>query len=184
MQESTFLKPNIQFFAEGDPPADPPAAAPVEPVGDNGKTYSADYVSALRRESAGHRSRANTVEKAVRTAFALKDNEDVGDLSERLTAREAAILEKSNSRLIAAEMKGLEGYDIKLLDKLIDHSKITVDENGDVKGMKEAVEACAKEYPQVKVAPQKQPYAPQNPPPTDGGSSSNGTMNDLIRGRR
>ena len=62
------LKPmNLQLFAEpGDsvPTSEPALAA--------GKTYSEDYVSALRGESANYRTRAKSYEGALRTVLGLK----------------------------------------------------------------------------------------------------------------
>lgn len=152
------LKPmNLQLFAEpagGDPdPAKntPPAA---------GKTYSEDYVTALRGESANYRTRAKSYEGALRTVLGLKDGEELGDLNARLSAyqqnqtkQQSAALEAANKRLIGAEMSALEGYDHKLLEKLIDLSNVKVAEDGMVTGLKEAAEAAAKDFPAVRKTP-------------------------------
>lgn len=152
------LKPmNLQLFAEpagGDPdPAKntPPAA---------GKTYSEDYVTALRGESAGYRTRAKSYEGALRTVLGLKDGEELGDLNARLSAyqqnqtkQQSAALEAANKRLIGAEIRTLEGYDHKLLEKLIDLSNVKVSEDGTVTGLKEAAEAAARDFPAVRKTP-------------------------------
>lgn len=152
------LKPmNLQLFAEPnngdqDPVKDTPLAA--------GKTYSEDYVSALRGESANYRTRAKAYEGALRAVFGLKADEELGDLSVRLSAyqqnqanQQSAALEAANKRLIGAEMRTLEGYDHKLLEKLIDLSNVKVSEDGTVTGLKEAAEAAAKDFPAVRKTP-------------------------------
>lgn len=150
------LKPmNLQLFAEpGDsvPTSEPALAA--------GKTYSEDYVYALRGESANYRTRAKSYEGALRTVLGLKDGEELGDLNARLSAyqqnqtkQQSAALEAANKRLIGAEMRTLEGYDHKLLEKLIDLSNVKVSEDGTVTGLKEAAEAAAKDFPAVRKTP-------------------------------
>ena len=137
------LKPmNLQLFAEPnngdqDPVKDTPLAT--------GKTYSEDYVSALRGESANYRTRAKSYEGALRTVLGLKDGEEA--------KQQSAALEAANKRLIGAEMRTLEGYDHKLLEKLIDLSNVKVSEDGTVTGLKEAAEAAAKDFPAVRKTP-------------------------------
>lgn len=154
-RNSQMLKPNVQLFAgpENNPleKTDPPAA---------GKTYSEDYVSALRGESAGYRTRAKSYETALRTALGVKDGEELGDLNARLATyqqnndqAQATALQKANDRLIKAEMRTLEGYDHKLLAKVIDLSGVKVSDDGAVTGLKEAAEAAAEEYPSVRKTP-------------------------------
>lgn len=180
-----YLKPNIQLFAE---PAEPEQAESVaKPAG---KVFTEDYVGELRRESAGYRTTAKTYEAALRKALGLKDDEDLGNLDGCLAAYQQAqqkqindALAAANWRLINAELKSLEGYDHKLLSKVIDLSKVTVDDKGEVTGLKEAVEAAAKEFPAVKTA-QRPQYVPTNPAGGGTAANENQQMNDLIRGRR
>lgn len=157
----------------------PPANTPAEDT----KTFSADYVKALREESKGYRQRATTTEKAIRTALGLKDDEELGDIEQRIKARESSTLQAANNRLIAAELKGLEGYDQKLLSKVIDLTNVKVDDKGVVTGIKEAAEAAAKEYPAVKSGT-KVAFVPPNPAAGSGTTNPNQTMNDLIRSKR
>lgn len=169
------LVPNIQLFAE---PAEPSGANdPVPPV-DTGKTFTEDYVKTLRGEADGYRTTAKAHESTLRQVFGVKDDEELGDVNKRftafqesLTAQQAKTLETANNRLIQAELRSLEGYDTKLLAKLIDLSDVKVDEQGNVKGTKEAAEAAAKEFPAVKLT-QKQ-YAPLNPAGNDTGTENN-----------
>jgi hypothetical protein len=160
-----------------------PATPPTTPPADDTKTYSADYVKALREESKGYRQRATGTEKAIRTALGLKDDEELGDIEQRIKAKETSALQAANDRLIAAELKGLEGYDQKLLSKVIDLTSVKIDDKGTVSGLKEAAEAAAKEYPAVKTGT-KQPFVPPNPAAGSGATNPNQAMNDLIRGKR
>jgi len=157
-----------------------PPATPTEQ-----QTYSSDYVSALRNESAGYRTRARAAEKAekaAREAFGLKPGEEIGDISARLAAHEAKALEKANARLITAEIKGLQGYNTALLERLIDRGSIKVGDDGTVTGAKEAAEAAAKQFPEVLTkTQQREQWAPKNPAAGASGESENQAMNDLIR---
>ena len=181
---------NLQLFAEpedGGGGGQNPPAQQTPPA--QGKVFSEEYVNSIRSESAGYRTKAKTHEVtigSVRKAFGLKDDEEIGDVSERLTKVQQAALEQANSRLIKAEMKSLDGYDLKLLEKLIDLKDVKVDDEGNVTGIKEAAEAVAKEYPAVKstATPPRSQFAPTNP--TTGGPEAvpNKVMNDLIRGKR
>lgn len=160
-----------------------PNTPPVTSTAEETKTFSADYVKALREESRGYRQRAATTEKSIRVALGLKDDEELGDIEQRIRARESSTLQAANNRLIAAELKGLEGYDQKLLSKVIDLTNVKVDDKGEVTGIKEAAEAAAKEYPAVKTGT-KASFVPPNPAAGSGNTNPNQTMNDLIRGKR
>jgi hypothetical protein len=163
-----------------EPTPNPPAVTP-EPI-PAPQTFSADYVNTLRSESKGYRQRAKAAEEslsAVRTAFGLKQNEDIGDIAERLTQRDAQALSKANERLIAAELHSLAGYDQALLAKVIDLTGVKVSDDGTVKGIKEAAEAAAKAFPAVKAQTQ-QPWVPQNPALGDGETKTT-AVNDWLR---
>lgn len=167
------LNPDIQLFAE---PADPVQAEPKSDTAETaaapkegGKVFSEDYVHTVRSEAAGYRTAAKAYEAALRQVLGLKDGDELGDLNARVSAyqqslsqqREAA-LQTANQRLIRAELLSLDGYNHKLLEKVIDWSSIQVDDKGNVTGVKEAAEAAEKEFPEIKAA-QRQQYAPVNP---------------------
>ena len=78
----------------------------------------------------------------------------------------AATLQKANDRFILAEIKALDGYDTKLVSRLIDKSKLKVGDDGEVVGLKEALAELEKEFPQIKIAAQATPGA--NPANTGG----------------
>lgn len=149
------LKIHIQLFAESE------GGAPAEPEArpEGSKTFSEDYVKALRGESAGYRTRAKAAENALREVLGLGEAEALGDLSARVAGyrdaqsrAQAAAAQKINDRLVGAAIRALGGYDTKLLEKLIDRSKITVADDGTVEGLEAAAETAAAEYPAVKKA--------------------------------
>ena len=149
------LKIHIQLFAE------PEGGAPAEPAAnpEGAKTFSEDYVKALRGESAGYRTRAKAAENALREVLGLGETAALGDLSARVadsrdaqSKAQAAAAQKINDRLVGAAIRALGGYDTKLLERLIDRSKITVADDGTVEGLEAAAEAAAAEYPAVKKA--------------------------------
>lgn len=172
---SKYLRMNLQLFAEGDPPANPPAPpappAPTPPA-PGGQTFSEDYVKSLRDEAKAHRITAKQHEATLRTLIGVKD----GDITpEHITAYQAQqtkagadALAKANDRLISAEVRLLDGYDHKLLEKLLDRTKVTIADDGTVTGLKEAAEAVALEYPAVKKTVGTPPPGGANPP---GGGS-------------
>ena len=158
------LKINLQFFAEEEPAAEEVA-----------KTFSADYVKALRDESKDHRlARKAAEEKAAATELKfkkfleLKDTDELDD--SKITAYQTkhqqevtAAMQKANDRLLQAEVKSLEGYDSKLILRLLDKSKVKIDEDGNITGLKETVEELAKEFPAIlKTAPSTSPANPPN----------------------
>jgi hypothetical protein len=89
-----------------------------------------------------------------------KLKEKLGDLDIDTLKKEAAKVPdlekaaaKGNDRLIKAAMKELDGYDVVLLDALLtDRSSIKIKDDDTVEGLKEAAEAIAAKYPQVKVS--------------------------------
>lgn len=131
--------------------------------------YKKEFDNRLEEKTKVLTSTTNGYEKALRGILGVKDGEDLGDLNARasafqqnLTAQQEKTLAAANQRLISAEIRSLEGYNVKLLEKVIDLGGIKVDESGNVTGVKEAAEAAAKEFPEVLKA-KKGPWAPGNP---------------------
>lgn len=153
------LKINLQKFAEDTEPVQKPEAT-KEPAKETastpaqGKVWTDEYVQGLREEAKNHRLAKKAYEAKLRSLLGLKEDEEISD--DRITqyqqsqskAIEEAIL-KANDRLIKAEIKSLEGYDTKLVERLLDKSKLTINEDGTVTGLKEAVETLATEFPQI-----------------------------------
>ena len=151
-----------------------------------GKTYSEDYVTNLRQESAGYRTKAKAHEitiESLRKAFGIAEGEDIGDISERLSSFQAVETEKVNARIIDVELKSLEGFDHKLLAKIIDLKDVKVDGNGVVTGLREAAEAIAKEFPAVRKKT-RIPLIPPNLVEDQSIPNVNKEINDIIRGGR
>jgi hypothetical protein len=74
----------------------------------------------------------------------------IKDFQKNSTKALTETMEKANARLLAAEIKSLDGYNAKLVEKLLDRSKVTIDENGVVTGLKEAVTELETEFPEIK----------------------------------
>ncbi len=128
-----------------------------------------------------------TYEKTLKSIFGVADDEDLGDIAQRVEVYNNSMQAKItavNDKIISAELKALQGYDTKLLAKVIDRSGITVADDGTVTGLQEAVEAAAKEYPAVVVKKDSKPYAPYNPAGAGDNGGANKTMNDIIRRKR
>lgn len=128
----------------------------------------------------------STYETALRKIFKLADGEELGDIDGKLTELEAEhekLISATKDKLITASLNALDGYNTKLLARLIDKSKITVDENGNITGLEEAVKAVSDEFPAVIVKKEsaKKPFVPINPAQQ---ASTSQTMNDLIRSHR
>lgn len=157
---------NIQLFAEGE---GDPSGTDNNSDSPKGRTFTEDYVKTLRSEAAGHRTTAKAYETALRGVLGVKEGEELGDLNARtaafqqnLTAQQEKTLATANARLISAEIRSLEGYNAKLLEKVIDFGGIKVDEKGNVTGVKEAAEAAAEEFPEV-LRTKSGTWAPGNP---------------------
>lgn len=161
-------KMNLQLFADGEPTPDTAPAA--------GKTYSEDYVHTIREEAKENRI-ARKAEEAARLAteaklkalLGLKPEDAIDDA--KIAAHTAnqqkaiqAALEKANERLLIAEIKGMDGYDAKLVERLLDKSKVQIAEDGTVTGLKEAISELEKEFPAIKktgaTAPSGNPATP------------------------
>ena len=148
----------------------------TEPVGTEGNAE----LEALKTTN-------STYEKTLKSIFGVADDEDLGDIAQRVEAYNNSMQAKItavNEKIISAELKALQGYDTKLLAKVIDHSGITVTDDGTVTGLQEAVEVAAKEFPAVIAKENNKPYAPYNPAGAGDNGGANKTMNDIIRRKR
>ena len=166
------------------PPEDGVLDGQNDPAAGGEKTFSEECVKALRTEAKNNRLALRGMEASLRKALGLPEGEQIGDISGRISALGAKALETVNSRLIAAELRALEGYNHKLLARVADLSKVSVADDGSITGLKEAIAAAEKEFPEIKIKAAAQPLAPFNPAPGEsGGGAENKTMNDLIRGK-
>ena len=77
-------------------------------------------------------------ERLARERSKLSDQTELEAREQTVSIKEKAL----NDRIIKLELQSLDGYDHKLLERLIDLSGVKVDEAGTVTGLKEAVEYC------------------------------------------
>lgn len=178
LKRYTQFKIGLQFFAEGDPASDPtPAPAAGAP---QGKVWTDEYVQGLREENKQRRLAEKAANTRIKTLLGLKEDDEIDDAkitafqttqTQKITAAE----QKANTKLILAEIKSLDGYNPKLVTALLDKSKLTIGDDGTVAGLKEAVEALAVEYPEV-----KKTSIPGTPPPAGGANPpQTGNLNEL-----
>lgn len=121
------------------------------------KVFSEDYVKALRGESKQYRLRAKNYETKLRQILSLDEDADISDLDtlinnfqENLSKTQNERVEKAKELLFQAELKKLENqYNLKLVNKLLDKSKITVDDDGNISGLQEALKELEKDFPEV-----------------------------------
>ncbi len=140
------------------------------------KLFSEDYVKTIREEAKENRlARKAAEEERDNLALKFKDiiglkpedslkDESITLYKENLTKNMNTALEKANERLLQAEIKSLDGYDVKLVSRLLDRSKVMIEEDGTVKGLKEAITALEEEFPQIRKGTQN---GGANPPPNN-----------------
>lgn len=153
-------------------PADP-STNPTEPTDPKPPESSAELETLKTTNTA--------YENALKSIFGISDGEELGDVAQQLADYTNMLETKAaavDDRIITAELKAIQGYDNKLLAKVIDRTNIKVADDGTVTGLTEAIAAAEKEYPAVVVKTATKPYAPLNPAPTTGSGTN---MNDLIR---
>jgi hypothetical protein len=151
---------NLQFFSEpNDPPANTPADPPQEP-----KTFSEEYVQQLRDEAAKYRTKAKNLEtttqqtqqemmKKVFDMFGLEPDPNK-EFEKQLSDAQAKAQEaeqKANDKLIRSEIKSV-GVDLNIVDPeaayvLLDKEGLRVADNGEVEGVKDALEKLIEAKP-------------------------------------
>ena len=170
------LKINLQLFAEGEgDPTTPPVTPAVKPS--ELKTFSEDYVHAIREEEKNFRLNAKGFEIKLKEVLGMSLDADLSDVDNLIKNHKESsskaineAITKANDRLIKAEIKALEGYNVKLVDKLLDKSKLTIGEDGTVTGLTEALTELEKEFAEIKKV--SQGTSGVNPP-------GQGTQTDL-----
>lgn len=107
------LKPNIQLFADPDGKAQPEN----EPTaGDNTEPKQSDTKDELEKLRSDNKLYENTLKGILGVA----DGEKLGDINKRITdfnSNLQAKLSAVNDKIIAAEIKSLQGYDSKRLQR-------------------------------------------------------------------
>lgn len=174
---------NLQLFADdgGGSGGGDPGGGGTPNHGDGGgggtggpKTYTEDYVRALRGEAAGYRTQLRELEGILGTVkqhFGVEG--EVSDWSKVLegakTAQQQAIEQatsKAQTLLIKAEIKAqaadLGIVDAEAAERLADLSGVQIGDDGAVTGVKEALTALVEAKPYLKGAPGKV-GGPSNP---------------------
>lgn len=175
---------NLQFFASddggGSGDGSPGGTDNPNPGAGGGggtggpKTYTEDYVRALRGEAAGYRTQLRELENVLGTVkqhFGVEG--DVSDWSKVLESHKAAqqqAIEQATSKaqtlLIKAEIKAqaadLGIVDAEAAEQLADLSGVKIGDDGAVTGVKEALTTLLEAKPYLKGAP-KQVGGPSNP---------------------
>lgn len=121
------------------------------------RVFSEDYVKALRSEAAENRVKTKNLEKKLKSILGIKEDEVIEDWDTLITTYQTNLqkaqqeqLGKVKELLFQAELKKLENqYNLKLVNKLLDKSKITVDDNGNISGLQEALKELEKDFPEV-----------------------------------
>lgn len=130
------------------------------------RTFSEDYVRALRTESAGYRTKLKGGEDqlaAIRKALGVPEGQEIGDwakfFQEREDAHKKAIADaqEAGRRLmvraeVTAQAAALGIVDADAAFALADLSKVQVAEDGKVSGVKETLEALLTAKPYLKKA--------------------------------
>ena len=153
------------FFAPDDGGGEGGAAGSGAPEQSGARTYTEEYVRALRAESAGYRTKAKGLDEqlaGIRKAFSIPDGQDP-DWTKVLADHEAthktaleAAGKNAKEMLLRAEMRAL-GAELGVVDadvmwQLADLSKAQIADDGKVTGVKEAIEALLKDKPFLKAA--------------------------------
>lgn len=156
--------------------ADPTGGTPPEPQTEPATEPPAE---------GGNDEQLKTYESALRKLLGLKEDDALDNLDTKINdyqSKAELALKRADERLIAAAINNLSGYDTKLLSKIMDMSKVSVDDKGEVVGLTEAVAEAAKEFPAVVVKADEKKAEPFHPVGSDNTDSLTGnTMNDFIR---
>jgi hypothetical protein len=151
------------FLATDDGGGDGAPAGSGAPEQSGARTYTEEYVRALRAESAGYRTRAKGLDEqlaGIRKAFSIPDGQDP-DWTKVLSDHEAthktaleAAEKNAKQALLRAEVRAL-GAELGVVDadvvwQLVDLSKAQIADDGKITGVKEAIEALLKDKPFLK----------------------------------
>lgn len=115
------------------------------------------YITKLRDEAKTNRVQAKENEKLLREALGLTEDESISDWKEKISSVKKSnedkineTMSKTKELLLGAAIKNLDGYDTKLVAKLLDRSTLEINDAGDIIGLTEAVEKLSEEFPTIK----------------------------------
>jgi hypothetical protein len=178
-------------YAEGDPPA-PAAAPPVPPPAPPPPAYvpppapshpgRGETIEDVRAEAAARRIDARNAREAAEAAQreVVRIQKEADERVAASTAREQGVTTKIKARTADAELRaqaqaaGLQDMDLL---PLINRSGIVVDDEGNVTGVAEAIEALKVKKPVYFTAPAAAPPPPRvtgsgaAPPPPPAGAA-------------
>jgi hypothetical protein len=127
-------------------------------------------VKTFNAENLKHRIRADEYKGKIKDILGLDEKSDFGrkdidamisiwktqkdlELTEAITKTKSETLSVANQRLISAAIKTVgNDYDITLLEAVIDKipTKITVDDDGNIQGLQEALTEAITKFPKIK----------------------------------
>jgi len=133
---------------------------------DNQLLVDKSYLSSLRNEAKENRLKLKETEKLLKSALGLSDDEEVNiekinNFKTQIDSKLNDAISKSNELILKATINNLDGYDTKLVSKLLDKSTISVNDLGEVIGLEEAVNKLVEEFPSIKKS--IQPNLTSNP---------------------
>ena len=117
----------------------------------------------------------------------LKAGEDaaksITDLQEQLKAKDAAVLAARKDAAVQVAIALAKPKNVKAVKALLDADKLELQEDGTVKGLKEALEGLQKSdaYLFESTKPATPPPSGFNPPPEGGGTPPPQTLQDAIQ---
>lgn len=176
MMQNRLMSPDGDPDATGAPPAATTAVAPVKtgnplldlPIDEVPDAWR-EHARELRRENASLREKTKAIDEAAAQA---KIDDAVKKAIDAQEAKTKAILEDerkaSHRRIVNSEVKGIAlSLGIQDADaiKLIDTSSLTVDENGEVAGVSELLEAFKSAKPYLFKEPAISTSHAGDPPP-------------------
>lgn len=134
------------------------------------KTYTEEYVNALKEENQNYvhslreeaknwRLNTRKYETKLKEVLGLNPNadlENVDDLITNFKTNQSKTIEqalnKSKELMLKAEIKALSNnYNTKLLDRLLDKSKISIDDDGKVVGLDDVLKEIETEFPEIRL---------------------------------
>lgn len=158
-----------------DPTTDPPAPPPADPPADDWKPPTKDDVERMQRALA----KANAEAKDWRTKHKTLADQHSTDADKAAREQAEAAERKYKPLAVRAAAKaafleaGLQGGSPERVTKLVrmlDLDSITIDDDGDVRGLDEQVKAVKADYPELFTTQEKRPprVSAGDKPPTNG----------------
>lgn len=134
------------------------------------KTYTEEYVNQLKEENQAYihslreeaktwRLLTRTNETKLKEVLGLNPTADLTNVDDVITAYKATqsktiddAVNKSKTLMLKAEIKSLgTDYNTKLLDRLMDKTKISIDDDGNVIGLQDVLKEIEVEFPEVRL---------------------------------